>query len=171
MDDNDEHPQVYKDFYFTKENGTSYLYYYGGDWLSGYGFEMNPCFTEGVMRLNLDTIQVESVDVPWIKYGTFGYVNGEIITRGEETTPDLQTVCSAQTLSDMGCPVLNDWDGERCCCVRSFNLVGDTAWIELSESVKDNSASRGWRQGYRRVGTSVYRTKIGTGQPVLVYSY
>lgn len=50
-------------------------------------------------------------------------------------------------------------------------IIGDKAYFTISTAQEDNDASMGWRQGYRRLETSFYVTKIGSGKVERIYGY
>ncbi len=171
--DNGPYPQMYEDFYFTTEGDTDYLYYYSGEGATAIGSGIDPWFSEGVMRLNLTTKRVESTGSPWIQYGSYAYMDGRVVTRVSENSPELSTVATASLLATLGYSDLNNISDsvEHSYKLANFNLVKDRAWFEVVEIVQDDSRSMGWRQGYARIRTDVYTTVVGTDEITLLYTY
>gem|GEM_PF-5732184 len=170
--ESDEPTIRYPEFYFIVEDDVPYLYFYGGEETDGISTSIKPWFESGTMRVNLKTHLTESTSEPWIADGSYALINGSLVTRRTPLSQELTTVCDAAALSALGCSDLCTAGENAFCRIGSFSLLSDSAWFTVNKGVReDNSLDMGWRYGYRRTESSVYRSDFETGEVELVYSY
>lgn len=129
------------------------------------------CITDGIKMLKVSTGKISDVSYGILSFdGNGGIVNGALVNVNGEGRQF--TILSADTMESLG---YTDFDGngkeEGGYLLDFVSIVGDTAYISVSEISRDTSKDIGWRYGYKRDKTTVYITKAHTDEVTVLYEY
>ena len=155
----------------TLEDGTvanQYLYYYTSGDVVGVGL-FQGAIDKDVSRYDVKTGNTQklsfplcSVDVPFV------YDGKVMILEGALEPAVLMDEKAAQSL---GCGILGFREDDSAAYVEYVDKVGEDWYIVITESYRDPSIDIGWREGYGRSFTKLFRYTPETGEYETIHSY
>lgn len=152
----------------TGEDGKQYLYYYADAYVLGVGLYQG-AQSENVCRYDVSTGETEMVDFPLCAQNVPYIFDGKlmILEGGLEPT----VILGAEEAQQMGYAGLGFRDDGSAAYQETVDKVGDVYYITVTESVPEPSADLGWRPGYARNSTKLFRYDPATGEIQLIHSY
>lgn len=146
------------------------IYFYTGDEVGGYSIWPEQWVSENVRCLNLRTGEITNSNLVLSNIGDFVYENGKVQTLLDKSGKYTELI-SANTLKSMGYNALGAGSNGSFISVKEMDIVGDWVYLTIFKMQEDNSASMGWRQGYRREAMKFYQVRIGSGDAKLLYEH
>jgi len=156
--------------YLADGEDTKYLYYYNTQ--SVLGVELfKGSINENVRRINLTTGETDTVSFPLCGEGV-PFINGgklQVLLDGKNSPTDMLT---DDMIKKMGYTASLGFDDNGNALYHQFaEIVGDNYYVSIMHVVPDDKSSLGWRQGYRRVSTRLYRISNDGEETELIYEY
>ncbi len=160
-------------FYVYEENGIPMLLYNTDSSLSGanvYPGADTPTGATSSLCMNLETGDTETVDKPlgpaerafsdeegnyWVYQG----LSGEPV--------QLIAAKEGYTQGSLG----EASEGEQCSWIESMDLSKEYMYFTVITAERHLDLDMGWRPGFQRISTEVYRKNIASGEAELLYSY
>lgn len=153
------------------EDGTvsdQYLYYFTSGDVLGMGLYQG-AMSEGVSRYSVRTGVTEAVEYPLCSQNVPFLYEGQVLLLEGGVEPSV--VLDVQTAADMGCGILGFREDSSAVYHTDVDKVGEDWYIVMTYSKRDPSADFGWREGYARNYTKLFRVTPETGDWELIHSY
>jgi hypothetical protein len=83
----------------------------------------------------------------------------------------LTEVLSAQDLTALGLPDGEYYGEEDFAAIQSIEYVDGDIFFTLATGTRNSAKDVGWRYGYDRSKTDVYRKDLSTGEIILLFTY
>ncbi len=160
-----------EEFQVEKTDDSVNLYYissneYGSSYI---GFWDDDAY-ESCQVKNMTTGAVTDSSFPLSRPESYVLLNGEIAAI-EKNKASYKTLIPASLISEYGCQNEIDTSGGKAVMIRDLEIVGEDIYYTVEESLHSKEHDFGWRPGYLRQKSSVYRLKIGSEQAELIFSY
>ena len=145
-----------------------YLHYYTSGDVLGMGLYQG-AMSEGVSRYSVRTGATEEVEFPLCSRNVPFLYEGQVMLLEGGVEPTV--VLDAETAADMGCGILGFREDSSAVYQTDVDKVGEDWYIVMTYSKRDPSADFGWREGYARSYTKLFRVTPETGDWELIHSY
>ncbi|MCD8083703.1 MAG: hypothetical protein LUE86_09415 [Clostridiales bacterium] len=158
-----------EEFLVAEQDGAIRIYYIDQGYGSPVGFWDNYAY-EGCRVKNMSTGQVELSSFPLSSRGSYVWLDGAVCMIHENEAA-YTTVIPKDLVTGYGCADTVSGEEARIVLIRNLACVGDDVYYTVETSERDNSRDVGWRPGYRRIRSEVYRLTSGSETAELLYSY
>jgi hypothetical protein len=141
-------------FYVADDNGRRTLYYTSGEMQNTYA-------------LDLDSNRVSASDFPVHKHSQT-FENEEGVDIYLNASPTMTTLLSGIDYSSLG---VDQTSSDNYFTIKDIELCDNWVYYKIEANLYYPDASIGWRDGYKRLKTQVYREELGKDKKELLYEY
>lgn len=152
----------------TDESG-EYLYYTTESYMGVSGL-YDGSVNKGVKCLDLKTGISSDVQLPLQDNGTV-YIRDGLLQVLHRSQKEPTVILSKEKAQESGIGLLGEQNDGSCLYHEWAQLVNDTYYVLITKAAPDEESSIGWRQGYRRVSSTLYSISTKDGTVSLIYSY
>lgn len=120
--------------------------------------------------LDLQTMKVSDADIPLCENDRVFINDGEVLIY-RDYAPEPTVILAEETANALGYRGIGELSDGYVMYAKTVDFIGSDAYVTLFEMVPDEDSTIGWRQGYARVSTVVYKVDLETQETERIYSY